>query len=641
MPEGEKIGGGYVDITANLSPFDAAMAELPKKAAAKMDAAMKSLQARMAQTKLDLKVAYNAGYLAAQQKLQPVLENLKGKIASVEAATIKQATASRAEASAARAAAAEKIAAKAAERAAIMQTAQAQRVAAAQAKADAREQAVLAQRAAATAAPTKGMSGAMGLMMMSQFIDDMQYGFRAVVNQIPQLGMGLGAALGMSSDAAMKLGGAMGIAGVAINLVLNHAGGWAESMGLVAEETKKSADAIEALTERLKVLEAKPIKLAIDTFEIDQAKKKLAELEAAAQAFKGMGETASAGEKASGEAVSQKFAGLGRAEGDKIQTDLKAKMVQEITAQSETIKEVDREVIRAQEVQRKAETRLQFAGSMGGQRQALEDIDAAKARVKAAQDAAGKARLAISDEGGEAEREVGKIWSEATKGNVDAQKKLVARLQAIGQEKLASEIAGVRPDLMGPTEEDPDIARTNAFNERMAKEAKEKREAEDSRLAGAMQGSVGKGLLEDAGISDETLESRIKKAMEDAGVGAEEIAAAVKGTAKKLREKMDAAVQERAVSRGINENVARDQLFKEANERDGKRAGNQPKAEVMSTESYLNKVLVAGLNKEKDNRLPQEQLTEAKTSNKVLKEIHAELKKGQKPGPAMVAPGRA
>ena len=46
MPEGEKIGGGYVDITANLSPFDAAMAELPKKAAAKMDAAMKSLQDR-------------------------------------------------------------------------------------------------------------------------------------------------------------------------------------------------------------------------------------------------------------------------------------------------------------------------------------------------------------------------------------------------------------------------------------------------------------------------------------------------------------------------------------------------------------------------------------------------------------------
>lgn len=671
--QGEKVGGGYVEVVADLSTFDAAMAALPRKAAAKMEAARRSLQAEAAKTKIELGLAWKAGDLDNATRAGDALQVIEAKIKAVEAATIKQGQAAQAEVAAAKAAAAEKIAAKAAERAAIQQTAQAARDAAQQAKREAQEEAAarrsLAQQMrqdaqeqladqrrvaqqfaqaerARQGQPVPGkpgggtgnMSGAMGLMVLSQTIDDAQYGFRAIVNQIPQLGMGLATMFGKSGEAAMKFGAIAGIAGVAVNYLVNHAGEWANSLGLFAQETTKSADALEALRERIKTLEDKPIKLAVDTFEIDQAKKKLAELEAAARAFKQMGETQSSGEKASGEAVSQKFSSLGAAEGDKIQGDLKAKMAQELLAQSETIKEADREAARAVETQRKAELRLQHAGSQGGQMQAIGDIEAAKARVKAAQEAAAKARLAITKEGGEAEREVGKIWADATKGNVEAQKKLVERLKAIGQNALATSIESIRPDLMESEKEDPDVARTNEFNIAVAAKAREARAAEDSRLAGAMQGSVGQSYLKMPTMSDETMQAEVKKAMEKAGMSAKEVAEAVAGTAKKLRENLDEAVVKRSLDRGIDDGVARQQLLKEAQQRDAKQA-NQPQAEIMSDKAYLDKLLVGALNQDK-NDVPEKQLTEAQTMNKKLDTVIKVLGDPKKSGPATFARGR-
>lgn len=61
-----------------------------------------------------------------------------------------------------------------------------------------------------------GMSG-MGFMMMSQMIDDMQYGFRSIVNNVPMVGAAIAQSFGMGTAEAMKFGGAMGIAAVAIN----------------------------------------------------------------------------------------------------------------------------------------------------------------------------------------------------------------------------------------------------------------------------------------------------------------------------------------------------------------------------------------------------------------------------------------
>lgn len=59
----------------------------------------------------------------------------------------------------------------------------------------------------------------MGLLYLGQAIDDVQYGFRAIVNNIPQMAMAFGAGAGLA--------GGIGIAAVAINQFTQH---WEELM---------------------------------------------------------------------------------------------------------------------------------------------------------------------------------------------------------------------------------------------------------------------------------------------------------------------------------------------------------------------------------------------------------------------------
>lgn len=60
----------------------------------------------------------------------------------------------------------------------------------------------------------KGGGAAMGLMQLGNAVDDIQYGFRAIVNNIPGIVMGLGGGAGVA--------GAVGIAAVAVNQLINH-----------------------------------------------------------------------------------------------------------------------------------------------------------------------------------------------------------------------------------------------------------------------------------------------------------------------------------------------------------------------------------------------------------------------------------
>ena len=60
----------------------------------------------------------------------------------------------------------------------------------------------------------KGGSAAMGLQMLGQTLDDLQYGFRSVVNNIPQIVAAFGGGAGLA--------GGVGIAAVALNQVISH-----------------------------------------------------------------------------------------------------------------------------------------------------------------------------------------------------------------------------------------------------------------------------------------------------------------------------------------------------------------------------------------------------------------------------------
>lgn len=182
MAEGVKIGGGYVDINADMSNFDSAMDALPKKASSKMDAAMKAIQARMAQNRLDLKVAVKGGDAAVIKQLTDEQERLKAKMDAVTHAATSQAQALQNVA-----------------RASAQATAAASRAALGGSAVPVGPRDPRAVEIADYSALTKkgridfealgnaglkagqqiragGASGAMGLMMLSQTIDDAQYG---------------------------------------------------------------------------------------------------------------------------------------------------------------------------------------------------------------------------------------------------------------------------------------------------------------------------------------------------------------------------------------------------------------------------------------------------------------------------------
>jgi hypothetical protein len=102
------------------------------------------------------------------------------------------------------------------------------------------------QRESATAAKSVGtaMQGtkrdiAGATLQAAQFADDMQYGLRAVTNQIPQLAMALGLGTGVA--------GILGIAAVAVNLLWNKFGGAKDAKA----ETDKVTESLAAMRESL------------------------------------------------------------------------------------------------------------------------------------------------------------------------------------------------------------------------------------------------------------------------------------------------------------------------------------------------------------------------------------------------------
>lgn len=647
MADGVEIGKGTVTVAADMTPFDAAMAALPKKAADKMGAAMQALQARAKQVKLDIGVAYRAGDLAAQQKLIPLYENLKVKIATVEAATIKQGQAAQAEAAAAKAAAAEKIAAKAAERDAIKQAAQAARDAAQQMRQDAREQLAdqrrVAQQFAQAERARLGGGGdkpgaprgggafggnAMGLMVLSQTIDDVQYGFRAIVNNIPQVGMALGSAFGMGTEAAMKFGAVAGIVAVALNYLITHWDDLLDSMGLGKVPTE--AEAMD--------------KLAQATRRTADEQERLNRFKREGKVIEEMGPKRSSGEEKTEAEVKALLADFG----DKDATGF------------------DRIV--------GGLAKSRIAQGAGEKR-----TDEEKAAVGDAKKGAIPSRLdtwidpifgALNRWSGGI---VGDMRSRATKqqeinrrvedANVERAKKDVAGavLDPLKRRELIAEmrknpgafpggaadaLEGVIPakNTAGQAKED-EARRATEFEQQHDVEMRELQDNENKRLAGAMTGSVGQKYLQSPTMSDETLQQQVKAAMKKAGMSAQDIADAMVGTAKELRKKLDAAVKDRALDRGVSEGVARQQLAKEANERDDKQAGT-PKSEVMSTGAYLNKLLVASVSKP-DATAEKALVAQQDTAKGVTKFVDlAEkweargIKVIGKDNPARVAPGR-
>lgn len=164
----------------------------------------------------------------------------------------------------------------------------------------------------------------------------------------------------------------------------------------------------------------------------------------------------------------------------------------------------------------------------------------------------------------------------------------------------------------------------------MNEERAQAKDRESSRFAGALSSSVGKGLLQNSAMSDDELQRKVKKAMERAGIAAKTIGETLEMTAKKLRDEMKEKVAARALDRGITEGAAAQQLLKEQQAQDrANQEREHPKPELLSTESYLNKLLVSSQVKKDDNLIPQEQLQVQKNMVVKLDEVKQAIKEGK------------
>ncbi len=92
-----------------------------------------------------------------------------------------------------------------------------------------------------------------GLMQLGYAVDDIQYGFSAIVNNIPQIAMGFGAGAGLA--------GGIAIASVAISQLIKHwgelsdiaqsawSGGSLDQLSKIREEAEKATEAFKKLSE--------------------------------------------------------------------------------------------------------------------------------------------------------------------------------------------------------------------------------------------------------------------------------------------------------------------------------------------------------------------------------------------------------
>ena len=127
----------------------------------------------------------------------------------------------------------------------------------------------------ARSAGDAGGYSAMKWLLLGNAIQDVQYGFAAIVNNIPGIVMSFGGSAGLA--------GGIGIAAVAAQQLLAHLDDIKKALG--TETQSRLVYDLKGLQKVLDEIDAKPIKSKLDYSDYDIARKKLADLTEAQQAF--------------------------------------------------------------------------------------------------------------------------------------------------------------------------------------------------------------------------------------------------------------------------------------------------------------------------------------------------------------------
>ena len=132
-------------------------------------------------------------------------------------------------------------------------------------------------------AEQKSKNFAMGLMAVAHAAQDAQYGFGAVVNNIPQIAYAMGNAIPSMEKYAMQFSAIAMIGGTLVNIALPHikqfVTTFATELGLITDPLRTAAVTTDQLKTKIEALQSKSWKVDLDYRLIADAQKQMSDLE--------------------------------------------------------------------------------------------------------------------------------------------------------------------------------------------------------------------------------------------------------------------------------------------------------------------------------------------------------------------------
>jgi hypothetical protein len=144
--------------------------------------------------------------------------------------------------------------------------------------------------------------------------DFTQGGIGGILNNIEGLAMALGGGAGLA--------GILTIVGTGLFILKPHIQEIGEALGLLGKDATGAGNDLENLQERIKEIGKNPVKLTVDKIELEQAKKEVAELQAAMAALKKIEDQRESTEEKSGKAVADEL-GNNRGSTEALRTQLR------------------------------------------------------------------------------------------------------------------------------------------------------------------------------------------------------------------------------------------------------------------------------------------------------------------------------
>lgn len=317
----------------------------------------------------------------------------------------------------------------------------------------------------------KGL-GQAGLQTGRVIQDFAQGGVGGVLNNIEQFTQAIGGGPGMA--------GAMTGLGVAIFLVKPYLDDFMEALN--PEKPYRFVTSLSALQDKIKEIEAKPVKLAIDMVELDLAKRQLDELQKNLAAFKAAGEGKTVFEAEAGRQFKENFEQSGQEGAQARDAILKAEVAR-ITATDPQFNQAKADQAKAAAAIENLKEFLASGAATDDQMViAMADLETQRKKLQAALDRERQANIGINQQ---ASATIGGLFRGAEAGNQpNARADLARRLRAAGAENLARATELSNPEEMQAQEEadaaaDASIEQQQAANKARAENAKKAKKAEN------------------------------------------------------------------------------------------------------------------------------------------------------------------